>query len=257
MRVLLRSVYLQIMGRLKKPKPGIHIINSHYVTPSSLDLARDYKIFESYLNYLKQFGRFITLEEATERISKKNIPKNEVLIAFTFDDGFEECYSIIAPLLEKHGTRGTFFINANYIESSKNYQNEFNERVAISSKKPMSWLQITELHKRGHLIGSHNLDHTNFAELSDVEINRQLSENKKILENKLNYNCDYFAWTYGQMQHFPNNALKITNQYHNYIFSGTNYQKYFSSDGRIINRRHLEPLWSKNHLNYFLSTVKS
>ncbi|MBS1549841.1 MAG: polysaccharide deacetylase family protein [Bacteroidetes bacterium] len=256
MRAILRNIVLQLFGALKRPRPGVHIINSHFVTPHAHEINRDTEIFESYLKYLHGFARFINLEEATERIEKKQIPEDEVLIAFTFDDGFEECYTVIAPLLEKYGVRGAFFINSNYIESSTAYQQEFNKRIATYTKKPMNWQQVIDLHQRGHLIGSHNLDHSNFAELDGKEIERQLSENKKTLEDKLKYSCDYFAWTYGQLQHFPKSALETTQKYHKYIYSGTDYKNYFSYNGQVFNRRHQESFWPKNHIRYFLSVNK-
>jgi len=234
----------------------VHIINSHYITPYKVDYERDVVIFESYLSFLSKIGRFITLEEATRRILNKDIPEDKVMLTFTFDDGFEECYTIIAPLLEKFNTRGAFFINANYIDSSEEYQKEFNKRVAIHTKKPMTWKQIKELHKRGHLIGSHNFDHTNFAILSDKDIDYQLHANKTKLEEELNYKCNYFAWTYGQLQHFPPWALDITLRYHPFIFSGTNYRAYFSYDGQVVNRRHQEAFWPKAHNRYFLAVKK-
>lgn len=256
MRAQLRNLYLNIMGRLKHPKPGIHIIHSHYVTPHKVNLDRDTEIFENYLKVLSRFAKFITLPEATQGILNDDIPKDEVLIAFTFDDAFEECYDIISPLLEKYNTRGAFFINANYIESTQTYQNEFNKRVLISTKKPMSWQQVKNLHNRGHLIGSHNLDHTDFSKLENTVVESQIKNNKEILEKKLNYQCKYFAWTFGQLQHFPNRALEITSKYHPYIYSGTNFKYYFSMNGQVINRRHQEAFWPKPHLKYFISIEK-
>jgi len=46
----------------------------------------------------------------------------------------------------------------------------------------------------------------------------QLTKNKQILEEKLDFNCEYFAWTYGQLQHFPKKALNATQKYHKYIY---------------------------------------
>lgn len=255
-RSIFRDKYLNILGAIKKPKPGVHIINSHYATPNKLDLKNGCQIFENYLKYLSSFAEFITLEKAVEYIERKNYDFSKVYIAFTFDDGFEECYSVIAPLLEKYNTRGTFFINANYISSNLEYQNDFHDRVKIYTKKPMTWEQVKELHNRGHLIGSHNLDHTDFSKLKDQEIEFQLYENKKILEEKLNYNCDYFAWTYGQFKNFPESALKITIKYHKFIFSGTDFKNYFSYNNTVYNRRHQEAFWPKSHINYFLSFIK-
>jgi|SRR5690606_37760027 len=256
MRQKLRHIYLSALGWFMKPKPGIYIINSHYVTAGIIDLKRDLQIFDKYLSNLNKCGHFITLEDATDRIIQGNIPTDKTLITFTFDDGFEECYTIIAPLLEKYNTRGAFFINANYIESATDYQERFNQRTLTFSKKPMTWEQVRSLHQRGHLIGSHNLDHTNFAELDDNEIEYQTKENKNILESKLNYQCDYFAWTYGQLQHFPINALQIVKKHHPYIFSGTNYKKYFSFNREVINRRHQEAFWPTTHNKYFISIKK-
>lgn len=256
MRSSLRTVFLNIAGSLKRARPSIHIVNSHYITADEVNEAVNYKTFEGYLKYLNTFADFINLEQATYKILKNSLPKKEVLITFTFDDGFEECYTIIAPLLEKYNCRGAFFINANYIDADIKYQDEFNKRVAITTKKPMSWSQVIDLHNRGHLIGSHNLDHSNFAILSKEEIVSQLKKNKEILEAKLNYTCDYFAWTYGQLQHFPLEALELTVKYHKYIFSGTNYKDYFSYDGRVLNRRHQEANWPKSHIKYFLSFKK-
>ena len=193
MKKILRHFFLKTFGTLKSVKKEIHIINSHYVTNKQVNLKANSFVFENYLKELSKYSEFINLDNAVGKILKRDFLDDKVLVAFTFDDGFEECYTIIAPLLEKYNCRGTFFINANYIESNLEYQDDFNKRIAISSKKPMSWNQVIDLHKRGHIIGSHGLDHYNFRELEPNEIENQIKKNKQILEDKLNYNCDYFA----------------------------------------------------------------
>lgn len=256
MRTKLRNYYLKLVGNITQIKPGIHILNSHYITPDYPNLEKDSFIFEEFLLYLNKFGTFITLEEATQRILSKNIPKEKIYLSFTFDDGFEECYSVIAPILEKFDTRGTFFINSNYISSNLEYQEQFHKRVKTFTKKPMTWDQIVDLHNRGHIIGSHSLDHKKFSALQDDEIQFQIKKNKEIIERKVNIDCDFFSWTYGQLRHFPPNALEITKKFHKYIFSDTNYQYYFSYNSNVINRRHIEPFWPKSHVNYFLGKTK-
>lgn len=255
MRNILRSFYLSLFGTFKKPSQGIHILNSHYLTPD-LYKETDWSIFDEFLQYISKHCKLITIQEATQLIATRQFSQNECLVAFTFDDGFEECYTTIAPLLEKYNCNAAFFINANYIDSNEEYQQEFHDCIKTWTKKPMSWEQVVELHKRGHVIGSHTLDHVNLAALTENEIEFQIHENKKILKERLNYNCEYFAWTYGQLQHFPEVALKHTLKYHKYIFSGTNYKNYFSFNGKAINRRHIEAFWPKPHIKYFLSAKK-
>ena len=160
------------------------------------------------------------------------------------------------PILDKYNLKATFFINANYIESGLDYQKKFNERIVIDTKKPMSWQQVKYLHSKGHTIGSHTLDHHNLSQLSTIEIESQIQKNNEILENKLNYDCDHFAWPYGQILDFSEEALQIVSKYHTYIYSGTNYKHYYSFDGRVYNRRHLEANWKKSHVNYFLKARK-
>jgi peptidoglycan/xylan/chitin deacetylase (PgdA/CDA1 family) len=61
----------------------------------------------------------------------------------TFDDGGVSAYTCIAGMLEEFGWRGHFFVTANY----------------VGSPSFLSDAQIKELHRRGHVIGSHSASH--------------------------------------------------------------------------------------------------
>src|SRR5690606_17325513 len=113
MKNSLRSAFLRVVGSFSRLGVGVHIVNSHYITPKKLNPTSDYRVLEEYLQYLNLSARIVDVEVATARILEKNIPTDEILISFTFDDGFEECYTIIALLVEKYNCRGAFFINAN------------------------------------------------------------------------------------------------------------------------------------------------
>src|SRR5690554_7380834 len=102
MRSFLRNTYLGLFGSSRKPSPGVHIINSHFVTPD-IPSEDDMIIMDDYLSFLSQYCKLITIQEATQIILSGNISQNICQVAFTFDDGFEECHSVIAPTLEKHG----------------------------------------------------------------------------------------------------------------------------------------------------------
>lgn len=64
-------------------------------------------------------------------------------VTLTFDDGGISFYTIIAPILEKYHLTGHFYIATNY----------------IGSEGFMDENQIKDLHKRGHIIGSHSCSH--------------------------------------------------------------------------------------------------
>lgn len=76
-------------------------------------------------------------------------------VVFTFDDGGSSFLTVAAPILEKYGFRGVFFISTSQIG-----------KIGF-----LSIDQIRELDKRGHIIGSHTHSHPkNLAKLSYDEI---------------------------------------------------------------------------------------
>jgi peptidoglycan/xylan/chitin deacetylase (PgdA/CDA1 family) len=254
-RSIARKYYLNLVGYFSAPKNGIHILNSHYVSPSSnIDYNAD--VFEGFVRFISKKCKLITIQEAVAYIIEGRYNVNHPFVALTFDDGFEDCASVICPILDKYSCRAAFFINSNYIDGDNKYISEFNQRIISPEKHPMTWEQIRKIHNKGHVIGSHTTDHVDLAKLPYIEILNQIEGNKRIIEEKLNTVCDYFAWPFGRMIHFNDTALEIARLYHRYIFSATNYTKYFSMDDGVINRRHVEPYWSNSHINYFLSNKK-
>jgi len=91
---------------------------------------------------------------------------NKSEVALTFDDGGESFHSIIAPILEKHGFKGYFFITTGLI-GTKGFLNE---------------AQIVDLHNRGHIVGAHSHTHPkNISVLTSSEIENEWTKSVKIL----------------------------------------------------------------------------
>lgn len=79
-------------------------------------------------------------------------------IVFTFDDGGISFYTKAAPILEKYGFKGAFFISTSCIGMPGFLTEE----------------QIKELSKRGHIIGSHTHTHpSDISKLSREEIRKE------------------------------------------------------------------------------------
>lgn len=71
-------------------------------------------------------------------------------VTLTFDDGPKGNVTEVAPLLEKHGWRGTFNIVV--------------DRVGRDDRH-VTWDDVRELHRRGHEIASHTWTHPHLAKL--------------------------------------------------------------------------------------------
>jgi peptidoglycan/xylan/chitin deacetylase (PgdA/CDA1 family) len=253
MRNLFRNTVLSTLGSFKKIANGVHILNSHYIARE--DVSQE--IFHDLLKKISSQAELINFEDAVDLIDKKQT-QNKKCIAFSFDDGFEECYSKISPILKDFNTNAAYFINPGFIDGDEIYINNFQQNKVHVNKPPMTWKQIKELHQQGFIIGNHTHDHVKLVGLNSDEIHHQIITSKKLIETNLNTKCDYFAWTYGNMNDIDNNALKTALNEHQFIFSCDNYTKYNSNNNpKIINRRHIEGNWPITHINYFLSKGKS
>lgn len=254
MKRQIKNTFLNFSGSFLKPTNGIHIVNAHYMNPNIENDSGEH--FIKQLENIKKHGQLIRIEEACDLIKKGKKVSNS-LVAFTFDDGFKECYEVAAQILNSYGVNAAFFINPNFIECNEEYYLNFSQRVTVKGKKPMTWSQINDLHKRGNIIGAHTMDHLDLGKgLSETELYYQIVNCKNEIENKIGNNCNMFAFPYGRQENLLDDALNLINRHYEYIFSGTNYKHYFSSNNRVINRRHIEPFWPVSHLNYFLSVKK-
>jgi peptidoglycan/xylan/chitin deacetylase (PgdA/CDA1 family) len=251
-RYYFRDIFLRFAGSISRPKSGIHILLSHFASRSD----PNYEMYCEFLQFLNAHCCLLRIEDSVEQIKHK-ITINDCLVSLTYDDGYEECHSIIAPALEEFNTNGAFFINGGFVNGDNNYKEYFTRNIVkVECKKPMTWLEIKDLNDRGHIIGSHTLDHLNMNITNYELIDFQLRKNKQLIEECTNKPCDFLAYPFGQFKHINNETLKLAEKYHKYIFSGTDYKNYYSFNSRVINRRHIESEWPRSYIKYFLSVTK-
>ncbi|OFY95580.1 MAG: hypothetical protein A3K10_07890 [Bacteroidetes bacterium RIFCSPLOWO2_12_FULL_31_6] len=252
MRSSLRKIILSTLGNFKSISNSIHILNSHYIGIENLPQENFYDL----LKKLSKQADFIRIEDAVSAIQNKT-HQNQKLIAFSFDDGFEECHTKIAPVLESFKTNAAFFINPGFVDGDKKYINNFNQNIVHVNKKPMTWQMIQDLHARGFIIGNHTFDHAKLINLSTEELEKQIVQSKLLIESKTGTPCNYFAWTYGELNDIDKPALELALKEHSFVFSSANYTNYYSFNNAVFNRRHIEGDWPISHIKYFLSKSKN
>jgi peptidoglycan/xylan/chitin deacetylase (PgdA/CDA1 family) len=94
---------------------------------------------------------------------------DELRLLLTFDDGGRSAASETAPMLERRGWRGHFFVTTDRIGTAGFLQRE----------------EVVALHEAGHLVGSHACTHRPLTGLDDDEVLREWSESKAVLEDLL------------------------------------------------------------------------
>jgi len=124
-------------------------------------------------------------------VFNKTLPIKPVMI--TFDDSRIEHFAIAAPILEKHGFRGVFFIMT----------------ITYNKKNYMTKEQIAQLAKAGHTIGLHSWDHTMTTKYKDAaDWQKQAVEPKKKLEQIVGKPVEYWAYPNGVFNHKATEELR-------------------------------------------------
>ncbi len=101
----------------------------------------------------------------------------------TFDDGHASDYEVAFPLLQHFGHCAEFFINP----------------AVVNTAGFLSWLQIAEMHRAGMSFQSHGWDHIDLCDLPSRELNHQLRDSKRELQNRLGARVDVLSVPYGSL----------------------------------------------------------
>ncbi len=102
------------------------------------------------------------------------------VVILNFDDGRKSQYTQAKPILDKYGFKATFYVVCNYIGKKDGY---------------MDWNEIETLHKEGHDIGSHSMNHLRLETLSKKNVEYEVGQSKRCLQ-KHGINATSFAYPF-------------------------------------------------------------
>jgi len=121
--------------------------------------------------------------------------KNATLkpIILTFDDGYEDNYSIAFPLLQKFG-----FSAVIYAVTEKDRRTNFWDQDEPPAQL-MSAAQLKELHRSGIEIGSHTVTHPRLPTASPERLRTEIRDSKDALEQLFGSGVFSFAYPYGEL----------------------------------------------------------
>jgi len=98
------------------------------------------------------------------------------IVVLTFDDSVKSHYTVVRPILKKHGFGATFFITEGW-------------DFATNKEHYMTWEQIAELHRDGFEIGNHTRDHKGLNAKNPEALKKQLAQLPEQLE-AINRRCE-------------------------------------------------------------------
>ena len=173
----------------KLSKIKLPIIMYHYVEyvqdqadfiRKSLDINPE--AFARQLTTLKYEGYQTYFVKDIPDILDGKITVSSKSAVLTFDDGYEDFYTVAFPILKKNYIRATVFI-----------VNDFIGRKGFLTKDQVKEIIDSDLVE----IGAHTLDHAYLKNMSPTAAKRQIFESKRQLEESFGINVKTFAYPYG------------------------------------------------------------
>jgi peptidoglycan/xylan/chitin deacetylase (PgdA/CDA1 family) len=190
----------------------------------------DQERFASQLRWLSKSWNFISVEKFSAMILGDEPIKGRNLL-LTFDDGFASNRLVAEEVLNPMGIQALFFIVSDFmsLQNQEDAIDFISKNIQPGSQPidlPETWNNMTQkdleaLLEQGHTIGAHTKTH---ARLSNIKVEKNLQEEiiscADILEKKLGVPIDHFAYTFGDLASFSEEALVIAKRRFRFIYSG-------------------------------------
>ncbi|HVM30893.1 MAG TPA: polysaccharide deacetylase family protein [Candidatus Limnocylindrales bacterium] len=137
--------------------------------------------FEAQLKHLKDRGwRTITADQLADHVKNRTCPAPRTMVV-TIDDSALFGYTQAAPILEKLGMRGTYFVVVGLAGQSN----------------ALSFNHMRQLVARGHAVGNHSMTHLDLVGRTQAQLDREVEQAQQKLAQELGYRPRTFAYPNG------------------------------------------------------------
>jgi peptidoglycan/xylan/chitin deacetylase (PgdA/CDA1 family) len=195
-RILIGGILLGALvgvGPAAAPRPevahGIPVLMYHRVDPEltardplTVGLTVMEPTFEAQLAMLRAAAYQSMSLAAIRQSLDLHTPWPARRVILTFDDGYEDNYSVVFPLLRRFGFTATFFV----VTSS------------VGTRDHLTVPQIREMAASGMEIESHGVHHIDFSLLSPDDARRELLQSRKTIEGWTGRPVTFFAYPAGR-----------------------------------------------------------
>ncbi|MCL5958206.1 MAG: polysaccharide deacetylase family protein [Chloroflexi bacterium] len=139
--------------------------------------------FERQMRYLVDNGyQSIGLDQlASALVNNTGLPAKSFVL--TFDDGYWDLYQNAYPVLQRYNLKATSFVIADL----------------VGARGYLTWDAIREMAASGSVTyGSHTLNHPDLTQIPLAEVERQIKQSKRILEDRLGNQVTLLSYPSGQ-----------------------------------------------------------
>lgn len=207
-------------------QPFIRAVNYHGVS------ARYSDNLEAQLQYYGRHFQPVDYNQLKSFVRGEWKPRGKPGLLITFDDGLRSHATVAAPLLEKYGFKGWFFVPVGLIDVAEAEQRAAarNARIDVASESGdrvfLDWEQVRAL-ARNHVVGCHTRTHCRLsAQIPEDRLWEEIVLSKQELELRVGRTIDVFSWVGGEEESYSNRAAAL--------IRAANYQLGFMTNHCVI-----------------------
>ncbi|NIA23393.1 MAG: polysaccharide deacetylase family protein [Proteobacteria bacterium] len=149
------------------------------------------KQFEAFMYYLKKHNYNIL--PVTVLLEKNHTYSGKDVI-ITFDDGYEDIYEYVLPIMKRYGFPFAIFPIVDFIGKYNDWDFVVGPKTKHLSEKQLKILAKNKL----VTIGSHSLNHLDLKRVSGEIAEREINESKRELEGILGKSVEIFSYPFGK-----------------------------------------------------------
>ncbi len=199
--------------------------------------------FIRHLDVIKELGmRIVPLEYALGEIASDDLQRGKYVV-LTFDDAYENFYSVLFPLIKKYKIPVTLFV--------------YTDGIGLSGKKVLTWKKLREMAGSGYVdIQCHSRRHVDLISMSSggdspKRLYDEIFNSKRIIELQLGKPVKYFALPYGRYGDDTLLSLKLAG--YSRVFTTDFGRNNLFTNNFAIKRHHIKSSYSDE---VFKSTIK-
>lgn len=177
---------LFFFSRIVPCRPRMTVLMYHTVSHTKGFFVVSPEEFERQIQYLQKRFAVVPLSRAFQHAT--GIPVSRDSVAITFDDGYRDFKTEVLPVLNRYQIPATVFVLG-----------DTPDRAELGNDFPLlSASEITTLTEEPLVtIGSHALSHKKLTRLSETELNHELVESRRQLEERTKTLLEYLAYPKG------------------------------------------------------------
>ncbi len=149
------------------------------------------KQLQAHLEYLHKNNYTPITFEDLSMINRFDKEKKYVIL--TFDDGYEDNYTLLFPMLKKFNFKAVIFMVTGKKENTWDYLDEGRTFPLLERS------QILEMNKYGIEFGAHTMNHVDLTKVELSEAKQEIEGSRVALEGILGKKVSAFAYPYGSV----------------------------------------------------------